>query len=437
MLSLYSILFFVIGVSFIFLIKGGNLAQKILTPLGLFTLYHSFIFYLMPFLEVTFGVARFPYLFDNFNIEIYFSLFLAFIYQLSVTFVVLSFGKTSFDYSVFHQAAKKTTVKMNLAKLLCTVLLAVGIFVMARLAFEYINNFAFFMFNRINILSGYGYFSKMLAFSIPLGIILLCGSQRNNGYLSYFAILILFLSVFIVSLLIGSRAQALFLIPFLFMTWVFTSGKKIRLGILFRGGAFLFGLLVFASFLSGLRDDIKRDEPASYSENINFDVGKVVVEELKNSYSHTELLAFLLLHKQEIELAGGQTYVAGLVSFVPRVFWKDKPVGAGPMLANIVKPGTYSLGDREGNSSLTTGIIIESYMNFSFIGIILFSFIHGFLLSKITYFSERVKDPLDIALFLITTHFLSMIIVNAEFLGAFSAYLFVILPLYLIKKVSF
>jgi len=58
------------------------------------------------------------------------------------------------------------------------------------------------------------------------------------------------------------------------------------------------------------------------------------------------------------------------------------------------------------------------------------------MLSKITYFAEQVKDPLDIALFLVTTNFLAMTLVNAEFLGAFSAYLFVILPIYLIKKVK-
>lgn len=438
LLQIFSGLFLLFGLSFLLLIKGKNIAQKLLTPLGLFTIYHSFIFYLMPFLQVHFQEGRFPQFYVDKDDEIYFAIFIAFVYQVLVTSIVVALGKTNFSYQTVILASAQKSIKTGVAKILCWALVIVGCFVMTKLALQYINNLAYFMFNRINILSGYGYFMKMIAFSLPLGVMLFCQRNCGNRYLSYFWLFLLVLLVFVVSLLIGSRAQALFLIPYLFATWMFTSGKSISTKKLFKTSFYLLSLFVFAALLSEVRTQVKNDTVSVFSESSASEVeyGKSVVMELRNSFAHAELLAFVLANEHRYEYAAGQTYYAGFVSFVPRALWSGKPVGGGPMLANIVSPGAYVLGEQDGNSSLTTGIIIESYLNFSFIGILFFSIIHGFLLSKVTFFAERVKDPLDVALFLITTNFLSMTLVNAEFLGAFSAYLFVVLPLYCIKKLG-
>jgi len=438
LLQLYSGLFLIFGLSLLSFVKGKNIAQKLLTPLGLFTLYHSFIFYLMPFLEVHFQVGRFPQYYRDQEIEIFYALFIALIYQMLVTLTVVNGKKTSFSYGALVQASKNLTLKTKLAKVLCWFFVLIGCFVMTRLALQYIGNFAYFMFNRINLLSGYGYFTKMLAYSVPLGVMLLCKKPDSSRLLSYVNLFILLLAIFVVSLLIGSRAQALFLIPYLFATWVFISGKQINTKKIVKIGGYIFLLFAFSAVLSEVRNDIKNDKMDSYTSQSGpaIEYGKSIVEELRNSFAHAELFAFSLAHGERFEFSAGYTYFAGIVSFVPRVLWAEKPVGGGPMLANIVRPGAYKLGEQEGNSSLTTGMIIESYLNFSLIGVVFVALIHGMMLSKITYFAEQVKDPLDIALFLVTTNFLAMTLVNAEFLGAFSAYLFVILPIYLIKKVK-
>ena len=437
MFYILSILYTLIGVGVpIFLIAGENLTQKILTPLGVFTICHSFIFYIIPFLGVYWEIGRFSEYYLDQEIEIYYSMFIAFCYQFVVTIVVLLFKKTNINFIVLRDALKRDGYRIKCARIYCWFFTIVGCLVMFNLLLQHINNFSYFMYNRINILSGYGYFSKMLAFSTPLGVLLLCQILVRKSKIDYILLGGMFLCITIIALSLGSRLQALILIPYLYMTWIFTKNEFINIRTMWLLVCVCSGLLLLLSVLSEVRDVVKgTQESIIYNETTNSNKEKIFTE-LKNSFSHAELFAFVLAEKNRFDFALGYTYFAGFVSFVPRIIWSGKPVGGGPMLANIISPGAYKLGVQDGNSSLTTGAIIELYLNFGFIGIFLGGLLHGVLISRLTIFAKKIRNPLDIALFLITTHFISVLIVYSEFLGAFSAYLFVALPLFLINRIK-
>src|SRR5690606_17090729 len=93
----------------------------------------------------------------------------------------------------------------------------------------------------------------------------------------------------------------------------------------------------------------------------------------------------------------GETYIAGATVFVPRAMWPDKPVGAGPIIKNRVHPGGYVLGGR-GSSSLTTGFLVEAWMNFGLVGPLLVGIVWGSVLATIGAAARYVRTPFGISI---------------------------------------
>jgi len=100
----------------------------------------------------------------------------------------------------------------------------------------------------------------------------------------------------------------------------------------------------------------------------------------------------------------------------------------------LVAPGSYVLGQEESNSSLTTGAVVEAYLNFGIVGVFVVALLHGSLLCVVGKFGASARGPLDFCIFLLLMHFFSVLLVNAEFLGGFSGFLFITAPLILMRK---
>lgn len=72
----------------------------------------------------------------------------------------------------------------------------------------------------------------------------------------------------------------------------------------------------------------------------------------------------------------GHTFIATLAAPVPRVIWRNKPLGAGPLLANAFRPGAWDL-DEGWASGVTPTIVGELFLNFSWIGVLLGGLVVG------------------------------------------------------------
>lgn len=130
----------------------------------------------------------------------------------------------------------------------------------------------------------------------------------------------------------------------------------------------------------------------------------------------------------------GETYLAAMLSFVPRSWWPDKPLGAGPLLINMIFPGKYVVG-AEGNNSLTTGLLTEVQMNFGFLAN---AFVIIFYVGLLRFF--RRMSTLESRLFLRMMYILlftlfSTVALYAEFLGFWARMLMFSVPLVFMHKI--
>ena len=104
-------------------------------------------------------------------------------------------------------------------------------------------------------------------------------------------------------------------------------------------------------------------------------------------------------------------------------------------MKNIVAPGSYDLLNNEFNTSLPTGIMLESYLNFGIWGVVFLGFIYGYCSKKLmnSLFFKNNTPKSDILLFF-TAYLLVTAISFGEFLGAFTRVAIFIVPFILFKS---
>jgi hypothetical protein len=139
-----------------------------------------------------------------------------------------------------------------------------------------------------------------------------------------------------------------------------------------------------------------------------------VARELSASLGNTELLAYLVDHRNQWHFAWGSTYLGGLLLPVPRALWHAKPVGGGPYLINIVHPGSYVVG-RKFNTSYTTGAPLEAYMNLGILGVLIVGGLHGVGLGLVGRYGRSVRNSYQCALYILLLLMVTEELVYGEF----------------------
>jgi oligosaccharide repeat unit polymerase len=142
----------------------------------------------------------------------------------------------------------------------------------------------------------------------------------------------------------------------------------------------------------------------------------------------------LWLNENNYEQFNGQTYVATIVSVVPRKFWPEKPTGGGPALKNLVRPGSYQIG-RRGNSSLTTGVLTEAVMNFGWLGVIPISLAFGGLLGLIRKALDSVEDCWGLFIYGYSAVIIGFAGFYGETVGLFTRWIFDVVPILVFQAI--
>jgi len=127
----------------------------------------------------------------------------------------------------------------------------------------------------------------------------------------------------------------------------------------------------------------------------------------------------------------GVSYFAALSNFVPRSMWPEKPLGGGPRMKNEIFPGSYVVG-AAGNSSFTTGLFAEAWLNFGAWGLAfvmpLWALIGLFFASNVARNVYTIKALPWMA----TTILWSTSLIYSEFAGFFARYVFIVTPLFVV-----
>jgi oligosaccharide repeat unit polymerase len=154
-----------------------------------------------------------------------------------------------------------------------------------------------------------------------------------------------------------------------------------------------------------------------------------LVKSLNGAFGNHENIMWLL--ENDYEKLYGQTYVAGFTNLVPRSFWPNKPLGAGPKLKNFIDPGSYVIGGQR-NSSLTTGFFTELQMNFGVLGIVFFPIVIAIIVGFLLQALNRSRYIIIKMLSFFTAIMFSTMFYYAEFLGFYSRFFISIIPFILI-----
>ena len=149
-----------------------------------------------------------------------------------------------------------------------------------------------------------------------------------------------------------------------------------------------------------------------------------MTEFFNGAFGNHENVLWLLSNDYDVQM--GTTYLAGLTNFVPRAIWADKPTGAGPVLKNMIMPGSYVVGD-ENNSSYTTGLFPEIMMNSGSYLFIPICIVAGILVGVLFNVLGKRHQTFCFILVFAQVSFSSQLL-YAEFLGFFGRFVFSLIP---------
>lgn len=427
MVIVLAIICFAIAFSAVFFVayKFG-IGRAVLDPVTLSFMFFSLIHVFLPVMQ---SLSDF-YRYDSYEVEVVivtviYSLF----FQLIFVFSYLIFKGRSVVYSGYN---------FNFFRFKCLFYTAVfsfvisGYFIYKNIATIFLIGQSEYMRDRISLGVGQGFqllISHWVYVSCILFFMVYFLARRYGFKIMFFGkrsfllffILSLALNVFYYS--INSNRNSLFVLVILLIFFGFSMSsyvfRKFRLVDLKIVSIIFFIILLVGvgfHYLGKARHGAIKVDDSSYG----------IEKSLNGAFGNHENVMWL--YDNNFNYSLGATYVAGFLNVVPRSIWPDKPTGAGPVLKNMIYPGDYIVGER-GNSSLTTGLITESIMNFGFFGALLFSVAFGAIVARVASFFYRSNNPgwkifSGYLLVLLTTQFY-----YAEFLGFISRTLFTLIPI--------
>ena len=107
-------------------------------------------------------------------------------------------------------------------------------------------------------------------------------------------------------------------------------------------------------------------------------------EFLKGDYDSFAMIINTMLHTKEYGISGGFQLLGVLLFFIPRSIWPGKPFGSGY---------TVRLAQGEQFKNVASPLIAEGLINFGFIGVMVFGFLAGKLVSGVdNMYWRQVKE---------------------------------------------
>lgn len=275
----------------------------------------------------------------------------------------------------------------------------------------------------------------LLAISLLLGAILLLFSQ-GGGMLGYHALraqIALGILTFIYVLLFKGWQRTFLFLAFLAIAFYsldtysrrpfLTLVAPVLLVPLIRNrynvsSRLLYGIvgstvvIAAISYLTGIR--------ALPEEGSLFDVVNVVMHGLSilavgEGIDTVHLTAYIVDNYHSSTYLYGQTFIAGIVNFIPRAFWWDKPVAFGMTLSGQY----FDIGLDEIFTNFGPGIVSESYANGGFIAIVFVASLLGLLIGMADRAIENNRYDWNYVLFGVVLYPAIFFMVRGDFVNSF------------------
>lgn len=413
-----------IELSLIILLVAKNLKSNVASvfsePIYLAVLASTIIHIVVPLLQFLDGYYRYQY-----DYAISTHIIGNFTYLATLVFVLLGY---KLGWRERTQSTVVHPVSTNASLLIWIIVFFPAIWVS-------LNNLQF-----INKIGQLNYLSDRIGFGAGRGVTLLFANniyiallfafstvvvarKFRKSWMSSFALLILAVYVPVYYFYTGERNSLFIVFLSLILVWL---GIKQKVSI--RRIATIFPVVILIGLLLAYAGEQRQNYVAGQRlANLSIDT---FVKGINGAFGNHENVLWLI--ENDHQLSFGQTYAAAFTNFIPRSLWKDKPVGGGPVLKNMVAPGSYEVG-REGNSSLTTGFITEAMMNFGLFGLPFVSLLYGWLLAVLRNRMFLKSNSFDLLLQVTIILSFSFTIFYAEFLGLIARLILTTMPLVLVK----
>lgn len=399
-------LFFVRGI-----LRSMNLklTDCIVNPIGMFIVCFSFIYFLIPVLLEIYNFHRYQTDYEI-NTKLSACLYLVLFFLITLLFYQIFSDRGGKLPFLDYQRVEKSELKIFNFLLLSLFLVAAIIFL------RYIRsiNIGDFLKNRIILLKGMGYLSFFLTLIYYYIFLFFYVKQKRTFWAYSFMIFCTLLSFFIFAYK-GSRFSIF--ISFLYIIAGIVCQRKgyLNAKLKRRFSAVAISLLVIFSVYGAIRGQLNKISASNIQKQV--DVSTVITSQVFTVWGNADNLYWLIENPMKVKFSYGSTFTAGFLNVVPRSIWENKPLGGGPTLKNMIDPGSYDLGD-EDISSVTTGLPIESYMNFGWASLLFIPPLYALLLLGLKRLYERsAGDVIWVLLSVHLTFSFCFFLLYGEFLG--------------------
>ncbi len=395
-------------------------------PLSLFFLATAFIHFLMPVLQGIYGIQRYP---GSYSVESsIISTLLPLLYTAGVWIGFRSITKGTPDWQNFSLASagpqerRAMLIVIGIPSSIALIYLAATIFAL---------DIERYLQDRIYIRRGLGPLI-LIAFMAILFVayeVIAFYSRRVRSALDAprkIALTGLVVIAAVLYALMGNRLYGFILLVLILISYCLYYRVSLR-----SVGIATIGLATIAFAFSAwavIRVQFSGDWLA-----IVADEQSLIVRGLSGAFGNAENLRWLYENSSRWDLLYGKSFIAGFINLIPRGLWPEKPFGGGPELRNMIFPGSYTI-EGVNLTSYTTGIIIESYMNFGVVGLLFVGAINGLSMGALWrwFNSGRPVSPIAALIYVWLLFMISFGFLFMEFLGGWTRVLVCTIPLFLI-----
>ena len=386
-----------------FAVFGRQAVTRPYTALVFFSWIYALSYFLVPLLAAHENKYLHPVIYEPGTMLMGLALFVLFGGMVYLGYILAAAiapgraGDLMFAYERWTLLPKRT---LRIGSLICGALVGASL---AWFAIQIISHgLGGFLQNRIVLLSGLGYLSAVMLWPMPLIVVVLSdtwvGARRGGPRRGYWLAAFFLVLAVSTGLVTGSRTTVLMpVVMTVFAATLLSARGRFDTARLARLGGLAVALLLVALVLGQLREQVFSKVDLREIDRAGITAGAALV----GAYGEYEHLWWMEQNPSHVEFLGGKTFIAAAVGFVPRRLWPGKPLGGGPYLTNMVNPGGYDLTGGTNISSYTTGLVVESYMNFGRFGPAIAGFGFGILLAMLDAFRRRVHTPLMFALWIV------------------------------------